>query len=62
MSVVPVGAGGGFLMFQKDKKRSYFEDLLKQAAGDLLEDCEFTMVRFLCPLMPFLSLDSGIRT
>ena len=52
MSVVPVGAGGGFLMFQKDKKRSYFEDLLKQASGDLLEDSEFTMVSFLFPLMP----------
>jgi hypothetical protein len=53
MSVVPVGAGG-FLMFQKDKKRSYFEDLLKQASGgDLLEDSEFTMVRFPCPHASF---------
>ena len=61
MSLVPVGAGGGFLMFQKDKKRSYFEDLLKQAAGDLLEDSEFTMVRF--PFSPFIFfIDSAIRT
>lgn len=62
MSVVPIGAGGGFLMFQKDKKRSYFEDLLKQASGDLSEDSEFTMVRFHCPLMSLFFLDSGIRT
>jgi hypothetical protein len=56
-----VGAGG-FLMFQKDKKRSFFEDLLKKAAGDLSEDSEFTMVSFSCPLMPLFSLDPGIRT
>ena len=60
-ALVPVGAGG-FLMFQKDKKRSFFEDLLKKAAGDLSEDSEFTMVSFSCPLMPLFSLDPGIRT
>ena len=32
-------------MLQKDKKRSYLEYLLKQAAGDISEDSEFTMVR-----------------
>ena len=38
-ALVPVGPGG-FLMFQKDKKRSYLEDLLRQAGG--AEDSEFT--------------------
>ena len=41
-ALVPVGPGG-FLMFQKDKKRSYLEDLLRQAGnGGLSEDSEFT--------------------
>ena len=58
-ALVPAGGAAGFLMFQKDKKRSYFENLLKQAAGEFLEDSEFTMVRFfLLSIMSLFSLDS----